>query len=100
VRLAFPGADELALACQTDDFRAAMDGVPHPVYVHSRRGAKAAALAVIWLALRHGWTGDRALELADEAGLPCREPRLRAFVRHYVDVREMARFVVAGAIVD
>jgi hypothetical protein len=77
-----------------------MDRIPHPVYVHSRHGGKAAALAVIWLALRHGWTGDRAMELAREGGLPCQELRLREFIRHYVDVREMARFVVAGAVVD
>lgn len=100
VRLAFPRNDELALACQADDFRQALDCIPHPVYVHSRRGAKAAAFAIIWLALRHGWTGTHALELVDQWGLPCNQPRLRQFIAHYVNVREMSRFVVAGAVVD
>ena len=74
-------------ALPVDEFLEALEGIAKPVYVHSRHGRRAAALATIHLALRRRWPGQKALARAEAAGIDCEDPGLKALVVAEVDGR-------------
>jgi uncharacterized protein (TIGR01244 family) len=60
------------------------------VLVHCRRGGRAAALVLLHLALRNGWTGPQALDQAAPLGLAV-DGGLRTLVERYLDDHGVGR---------
>lgn len=63
-----------------EELRRALTLVPRPAYLHSGGDERAAALAIVLLALERQLDADRALTAAAASGLELRDESLRAFV--------------------
>lgn len=70
---------------QVDQFRVEVERLPGPVFVHCASGKRAGAFSMIHQAVQSGWSGDEALEKAEQMGFQCDLPELKDFVRGYVD---------------
>jgi protein tyrosine phosphatase (PTP) superfamily phosphohydrolase (DUF442 family) len=82
--------DGLPPGSAVDELRARLRELPRPLYVHSREGERAIALAAVLLALERGLDGERALEEAAAAGRAIASPDLRRFVIEELRVRASA----------
>jgi protein tyrosine phosphatase (PTP) superfamily phosphohydrolase (DUF442 family) len=82
-KLEIPG--ERLTEQDVERFRAVAGGMPRPVFVHGRDRGCLEALALVLVAVEGGWTGEKALEKADELGITWTPPELRDLVRSYVD---------------
>ena len=67
-------------------FRAKLNLLPKPVYVHCSNGQRATALALASLGITEQWTSEEALSRADEIGCDCHGP-LRNFVAEQIAER-------------
>ena len=54
------------------------------VFLHCKLGQRAAAMALLDQAHRHGWSAEHALQHADEHGYDLRSATLRAFVTRHL----------------
>jgi uncharacterized protein (TIGR01244 family) len=54
------------------------------VLLHCRKGARAAALALLAEAIREGWAAGEVLERGEAMGLAIGEPKLKALVEEYL----------------
>ena len=70
---------------QVDDFRRQVTKLPAPILVHCASGKRAGAFAMIHAALEQGMSGDQALQTAEQMGFECDQPRLKEFVKNYID---------------
>ena len=70
---------------QVDQFRQALLQLPKPVYVHCHTGKRAGAFVMMHLAAEQGWSGQEALQKAEEMGFACDVPRLQEFFLQYID---------------
>lgn len=70
---------------QVDQFREHIRQLPGPVFVHCHQGKRAGALVMMQGAIEAGWTGDQALQTAQEMGFQCDVPALAEFVKGYID---------------
>ena len=70
---------------QVDQFRQNLPSLPSPVYVHCHKGLRAGAFAMMHIAIEGGMSGGQTLETAAQMGFPCEAPKLKAFVKGYVD---------------
>ncbi|MEW6488273.1 MAG: protein tyrosine phosphatase family protein [Thermodesulfobacteriota bacterium] len=82
-----PVSMEDADAELVDGFRAVLDRVPKPVYVHCRLGKRAGAFVMMDQAVEKGLSGKKTIQRAEEMGFECEEEALAGFVRDYVDAR-------------
>ncbi|MBI4553974.1 MAG: MBL fold metallo-hydrolase [Candidatus Latescibacteria bacterium] len=65
-----------------------------PVFVHCASGRRSGALAILHLAVEHGWTAEQTFERARNLGFECEsDAHLRAFMREYLEGK---RIVVSG----
>ncbi|MEW4527120.1 sulfur transferase domain-containing protein [Maioricimonas sp. JC845] len=70
---------------QVNNFRAKLDLLPRPVFVHCGSGKRAAALALIDEAIDKGWSAAETLSRARRLGIACDDPPLRALVQAAVE---------------
>lgn len=70
-----------------DRFRAAIQGLPRPLFAHCKSGTRSGAFLVMHVAAEVGMTGEEALAKAEELGFECDSEELERFVRRYVDQR-------------
>lgn len=70
---------------QVDDFRRHVTQLPAPIFVHCASGKRAGAFAMMHTALEQGLSGEQALQTAEQMGFECDQPRLREFVKNYID---------------
>ncbi len=68
-----------------DGFRAVVEDLVAPIFVHCLSGKRSGALALAHVAAESGWTGDEALAKAGEAGFRCNDEQLEDFLRSYID---------------
>lgn len=68
-----------------DNFRASVQAIPGPIYVHCALGKRAGAFTMMHLAVEAGLSGQQTLEQAKTMGFECANETLAAFVRSYVD---------------
>jgi uncharacterized protein (TIGR01244 family) len=68
-----------------DQFRAKLNEVPGPVFVHCHRGKRAGAFAMMHAAVERGMTGEQTLKQAEQMGFECDVPALKEFVTGYVE---------------
>ena len=80
---------------RVDEFLRALHLIAKPVYVHSLRGRRAAALVTIYLALERRVSGSDALAAEKALGLDCAPESLRRFVVSEVDRRSLPRLPAA-----
>jgi protein tyrosine phosphatase (PTP) superfamily phosphohydrolase (DUF442 family) len=74
-----------------DRFLDELRSIQKPVYVHSRRGRRAAALMILWLAVERHRTGNEAVAEARELGIECESEHLREFAASEANRRFAAR---------
>ncbi len=67
------------------DFRAKLDDLPGPVFLHCASGTRAAAMTLMALAADKGWTGETALQEGKARGIDLSEEKIGAFVKRYAD---------------
>jgi protein tyrosine phosphatase (PTP) superfamily phosphohydrolase (DUF442 family) len=72
-----------------DEFLETLREIAKPVYVHSRRGRRAAALMTVHLALDRRISGDGALALAKTLGIDCALEQLQRFTASEADRRAL-----------
>lgn len=75
---------------QVDQFRSEIEHLPKPVFIHCHRGKRSGALTMIYLALKEGMTGEKALQKAQSMGFECDVPRLKEFFVSYINQNTMA----------
>ena len=75
---------------QADQFCTQMENLPHPVYVHCRKGGRAAIFALMYEAVEHGWTMDKLESRAAELGIKLEPAEAREFVRGFLKTRREA----------
>lgn len=76
---------------QVDRFRAKLEELPKPVYVHCKSGMRAGAFVMMDQAVKQGMSGQETLETAEEMGFECKQPELKKFVTNYVNERSGSR---------
>ena len=77
-------ADDIKPA-QVDRFREVVANTLAPVYVHCAKGKRAAAMAIMQIAVAEGLSGDQAIDKAQQMGCDCDSAELKDFVKSYVD---------------
>ncbi len=70
---------------QVDNFRGQLTKLPAPIFVHCASGKRAGAFAMMHAALEQGFSGEQALQTAEQMGFECDQPRLKQFVKNYID---------------
>lgn len=75
---------------QVDQFRSEIEHLPKPIFVHCHTGKRSGALAMIYLALKEGLTGEEALQKAESMGFECNVPGLKEFFINYINQNTMA----------
>ena len=75
---------------QADQVCTQMECLPHPVYVHCRKGGRAAIFALMNEAVEHGWTMDKLESRAAELGIKLDPPEASEFVRGFLKTRREA----------
>lgn len=81
--ISIPIASNAPDPSKVEDFiRAVKDESNHPMLIHCGSANRASALWMIYRVLEQGWTEERALEEAKEAGLT--NPALIKFARDYI----------------
>ncbi|MFG0333896.1 MAG: beta-lactamase hydrolase domain-containing protein [Maioricimonas sp. JB049] len=73
---------------QVKNFRAKLNLLPKPVFVHCSSGKRAGALALIDEAIDQGWSAEDTLNRARTLGVGCDEPPLRELVQSAVDAND------------
>ena len=81
----FPVAKEDMTPQVVDEFRQQLPQWEKPVFVHCRSGKRSGALVMVDRAVQQGWTGDEALQRAEQMGFECDVPEIKEFVKSYVD---------------
>ncbi|MDN3511866.1 MAG: protein tyrosine phosphatase family protein [Candidatus Jettenia sp.] len=75
---------------QVDQFRTEIEHMPKPIFIHCHTGKRSRALAMIYLALKEGLTGEEALQKAQSMGFECNVPGLKEFFINYINQNTMA----------
>ncbi|UJS16775.1 MAG: protein tyrosine phosphatase family protein [Candidatus Jettenia sp.] len=75
---------------QVDQFRTEIEHMPKPIFIHCHTGKRSGALAMIYLALKEGLTGEEALQKAQSMGFECNVPGLKEFFINYINQNTMA----------
>ncbi|TLD43206.1 MAG: Zn-dependent hydrolase [Candidatus Jettenia ecosi] len=75
---------------QVDQFRSETEHLPKPIFIHCHTGKRSGALAMIYLALKEGLTGEEALQKAESMGFECNVPGLKEFFINYINQNTMA----------
>jgi uncharacterized protein (TIGR01244 family) len=70
---------------RVDQFRQEYPNLPKPIFAHCKSGKRAAAMALMNLAVEKGMTGAETLQEADHLGIELGQPELEAFIKSYVD---------------
>jgi len=70
---------------QVDEFRRQITKLPKPIFVHCASGKRAGAFVMIHTALEQGLSGEEALRTAEQMGFECDQPKLKEFVKNYID---------------
>jgi len=70
---------------QVAEFRDQIEHLPAPRYVHCATGRRAGAFAMMHMAVERGMSGSEVLERAERMGFQCDNPKLKEFVKNYVD---------------
>lgn len=68
-----------------DRFRSELDSIAKPVFVHCKLGKRAGAFVLMEVAAEHGLSGEEALKRAQSVGFECEHPRVREFVKSYLE---------------
>lgn len=76
---------------KVDEFSEAITYAPLPAFVHCKSGLRAGAFSLMHLALERGWSGDKALQIAEQMGFECKNDTLRDFVREYITEQNGSR---------
>ncbi|QDU38190.1 Beta-lactamase hydrolase-like protein [Maioricimonas rarisocia] len=75
---------------QVNDFRAKLNLLPKPVFVHCSSGKRAGTLALINEAIDQGWSAEDTLSRGRQLGVGCDEPPLRELVQSAVAEKDEA----------
>lgn len=80
-----------AMAAESvDTFRAEYPQLPKPIFAHCKSGKRAAAMAMMNIAVEDGLTADQSLINAREMGLDLDQPELQSFMQTYINSRSQA----------
>lgn len=69
-----------------DRLRSNLSGLPRPMLIHSPRGRRSKAFGLAEHALNKGWSGEQAVERADEVGVRL-DDGMRENLRAYIESR-------------
>lgn len=72
---------------QVERFGALLQEMSAPVYVHCQKGQRAAAVSLLHLSRRHGWSTEEALAKAEELGCPITSPAMRQAFADFAGAR-------------
>lgn len=84
----FPVSPDAMSPAQEDEFRQRLHSFTEPVFVHCGSGKRAGAFVVMDKAINEGWSGEYTLQRAQQMGFECQSPKIKEFVKTYVDSRQ------------
>lgn len=70
---------------RVDQFQEEYQHLPKPIFAHCKSGKRAAAMALMNIAVKQGMTGAESLQEADRLGIKFDHPELETFIKNYVD---------------
>ena len=80
-----------------DRFRSAYAELPKPVFAHCKSGKRAAAMAMMNIAVDEGITAEQTFENAKTMGIELGQPELESFMQNYINRHSAAGNPASGA---